>query len=147
MSLTLSEGLLQETFAQLLACGSGAHECVCYWSGPIDTSGLVDGLLHPRHVGHFGFYEVDGDWINETWIELAKTGRTIRVQIHTHAGVAFHSQLDDDYPIAQQPGLLSLVIPHFAQGPASLRGAYLARLTPDGSWKELDPGNELTLVP
>lgn len=145
MSLRLSEGLLEETFAQLLECGSGERECVCYWSGGIDTPGAVDALLHPKHVGRWGFYEVDGAWINDTWLELARANRTIRAQIHTHAGEAFHSQLDDDFPIAQVPGFLSLVIPRFARGPVSLDGAFLARLTTDGRWEQLDAAVELEL--
>ena len=147
MPVTLSEGLLEKTFAQLLDCGSGIRECVCYWSGPITVPGIVDGLLHPRHLGRYGFYEVDGDWINEAWLDLAHSGRTIRAQVHTHAGAAFHSQLDDDYPIAQLPGLLSLVIPHFAQRPASLEDSYLAYLTQSGMWEQLDPPTELVIEP
>ena len=145
MTLKLSEGLLRETFTRLRACGACDRECVCYWSGPIDTPAVVDAVLHPRHTGHWGFYEVDGTWLNETWIELANSRRTIRVQIHTHAGNAFHSWLDDAFPIVQTPGLLSLVIPRFAHGPASFEDAYLARLVGQDEWESVDPKVELEL--
>jgi hypothetical protein len=145
--LRLSEGLLEATFAQLRNCGDGRRECVCYWAGPTDDPALVDGLLHPIHVGHRGYYEVDGDWINHTWLKLAKSRETIRAQIHTHAGRAFHSHLDNDFPIVQTDGFLSLVIPAFAEGDVGLDGAYVTRLTSSGGWAEADPFEGLEVGP
>jgi hypothetical protein len=141
--LRLSEGLLEETFAQLRECGSGTRECVCYWAGPIETPAVVDGLLHPTHAARRGYYEVDGVWLNAAWIELALRRRTIRAQVHTHAGEAFHSWLDDEYPIVRTPGFLSLVIPAFARASTSLEGAYLTQLSDSGSWEQLDPAGAL----
>jgi hypothetical protein len=143
--LRLSEGLLEETFAQLRKCGAGARECVCYWTGPVDVSGVVDGLLHPSHVAHRGYYEVDGAWINDAWLKLARSRQTIRAQIHTHGGRAFHSDLDDRFPIVQNEGLLSLVIPAFAEDEVGFEGAYLTQLTSAGAWAQSDPRTVLEI--
>jgi hypothetical protein len=112
---------------------------VCYWTGPIAVPDVVDGLLHPRHVAHRGYYEVDGAWINDAWLKLAKSGQTIRAQVHTHGGRAFHSDLDDCFPIVHNEGLLSLVIPAFAEGEVGFEGAYLTQLTNAGRWAQTDP--------
>ena len=69
-----------------------------------------------------------------TSLALAAERRSIRAQVHTHPGAAYHSRTDDHYPIVAAPGLLSLVIPRFALGPVGLAGAHLAELQADGSW-------------
>lgn len=80
---------------------------------------------------------MDSEWLNKFWIHLADTGRGIRVQIHTHPQGAFHSPTDDAFPIIHTVGFLSLVIPNFAMGPVSFKGAYLNEITQDGRWREI----------
>jgi hypothetical protein len=134
--LTLAEGLLRETLTLLRSCGEARNECVVYWSGPVDQPDLVDAALHPAHRSGRDFYEVDSNWLNETWIKLAHGGRSIRAQVHTHAGVAFHSTSDDMFPIVQQAGFLSLVLPYHGSRD-DLNGAYLCSLGGDGGWAQL----------
>lgn len=137
--LQLGEGLLARTLAELRACGRGREECVAYWTGPLASHGLVDGFLHPMHRAARGGYEVDRRWLASTWDALGRGRRTIRAQVHTHPGPAFHSRTDDLYPIVSSAGFLSLVIPRFAREPQTLADAHLVRLEADGSWSSLDP--------
>lgn len=138
-TIKLGEGLLEATFAQLRACGRRKRECVAYWVGPLRDLAVVSRVLHPGHEATASFYEVEQAWLHRTWLELEEAAAEIRVQIHTHGHAAFHSRLDDEYPVAQTAGLLSLVLPDFAQGPIGFDGAYLVELQRDGSWLELDP--------
>ena len=147
MPLNVGEGLLRETFATLRSCGAGKAECVAYWSGPLDHSGVVDALHHPDHRASPFYYEIDDHWLTRVWIELAQRRRAIRAQVHTHAGPAFHSRLDDDFPIVATPGFLSLVLPRFALGEPTLDEAYLAELDEVGQWHELDPRKSLKVSP
>lgn len=133
--LQLAEGLLRETLGLLRACGADRGECVVYWTGELVRLGTVDAVLHPLHVSLPGHYEIDPGWHNDAWIELAHERRTIRAQVHTHPGAAFHSRTDDRFPVAQQAGLLSLVIPRYAARD-DLRGAYLCELDEQGHWEE-----------
>jgi hypothetical protein len=137
-ALELGEGLLEETFAELRRCGAARRECVVYWSGPLQRPGLLDGHLHPRHSATARFYEVEQDWLDQTWRRLAREQREIRVQVHTHGAAAFHSVTDDQFPLLQTPGFLSLVLPNFAGGEVGFEGAYLSRLNEQGVWEELD---------
>jgi len=68
---------------------------------------------------------------------------TIKAQVHTHPGVAFHSATDDRWPIVSQPGFLSIVIPDFAMGDVSLKGAWIGRLGEDGTWHRVTPAEEV----
>jgi hypothetical protein len=142
--LTLTEGLLQETLTLLRGCGRHRDECVVYWSGRLDRDGLVDAALHPSHWAGPGFYEVDARWLNDTWVTLARTGRTLRAQVHTHTGRAFHSASDDMFPVVAQAGFLSLVLPHHAMRD-DLHGAYLCRLDDTGCWQEVSIARGLSI--
>lgn len=146
MTLRLGKGLLAETFAQLHACGGGREECVAFWTGPLLDPDLVDEMLHPRHSAKRGGYEVDPNWLTQAFGELADREREIRVQVHSHPRKAFHSKTDDEYPVVQTPGFLSLVIPDFAAGPVGLEQTFLARLEGSGGWHPLPPKKALEVV-
>lgn len=145
MPLRMREDLLREVFSILREHGAGRRECVVYLTGPREDPSVVDEVLHPVHVAHPEYYEIDSNWLTRTWIELAKQAREIRVQVHIHGGEAFHSETDDAYPAVQTEGFLSLVIPYFAHGPVGLDGAFLVELGPGGSWIERDARRELVV--
>jgi hypothetical protein len=140
--LTLAEGLLRETLTTLRSCGKQENECVVYWSGPLERPGVVDAVLHPVHLAGPDFYEVDPGWLNSTWVQLARTRRTLRAQVHTHGGLAFHSASDDGFPIIQTEGFVSLVLPDHAMR-GDLGGTYLCRLDSTGKWREVPVGQAL----
>ena len=132
-------GLLEETFNLLLACGGGREECVAYWTGPIGPAFIVDVVVQPVHRAGRTWYEVDDGWVTGYFLELRETGRTIRAQIHTHPGRSVsHSQIDDAFAIAPNPGFASIVIPGFATGRAQLEGSSVAICRERGGWEELD---------
>lgn len=128
------------TFATLKDCGRGDCECVVYWTGPA-TQDVVDGVEHPLHSRSPYGYEVDDAWLTSFSWRLAAAERSVKVQVHTHPGRAFHSPTDDAWPVVSQAGFISLVIPNFAQGEQSLADAWVGRLNADGVWCQLeDPG-------
>jgi hypothetical protein len=135
--LHLERGILPTTFEVLQACGKSRCECVAYWTGPLDGEGVVDRVEHPAHAAGRNWYEVDHDWLTAFFAQLRQERRTVRAQVHTHPGPAGHSETDDQYSIVPAIGFLSLVLPRFAQGDPSLRGAYLAELQADGTWIQL----------
>lgn len=139
----VGDGLLEEAFAHLRRCGAGRRECVCYMGGLIAVPAVLDRVLHPLHDASARHYEVDPEWLDLTARGLAREAREIRLQVHTHGARAYHSILDDAYPVVSVPGFLSLVVPNFACGPIGLQGAYLARLEADGSWSEHAPASLL----
>jgi hypothetical protein len=116
-----------------------------YWTGPAGDS-MVDGVEHPVHErSRFG-YMVDDRWLTEFWKKFATLRRSVKTQVHTHPGRAFHSATDDEWPIVSQPGFLSIVIPDFAAGAPSLEQAWVGRLGRDGKWRELSSAAEAFLL-
>jgi hypothetical protein len=144
--LKVGEGLLRETFTILRDCGQGRDECVVYWAGPVAQRDVVERVIHPDHVGAPGYYEISQEWLNRIWFDLHAEQIAIRAQVHTHRTIAFHSRLDDQFPLLQTEGFRSLVLPNFAAGSVGLDGAYLAELRAEGVWRELDPRIDLEVV-
>jgi hypothetical protein len=109
-----------------------------FWAGPVGQPDLVDTLLHPGHRSARGGYEVSERWLAAMWDRLDEEGLAIRLQAHTHPRAAFHSVIDDAFPIVATAGFYSLVLPRFGLEPQTLGDAYLARLQTDGSFIEVD---------
>jgi hypothetical protein len=141
----LGKGILGDTFRTLRSCGRGECECVVFWTGPPNED-VADGVEHPLHKRSPFGYEVDSNWLTHFWIRLATLGRSVKAQVHTHPGEAFHSRVDDKWPIVSQAGFLSVVIPDFAMGPSSLDTAWIGRLRPDGTWVQVSSAVEAVLL-
>lgn len=137
MACRISRGLLERTFEQLRACGSGRNECQALWVGPVAHPEQLSRLVHPLHDASPVGFQLDEDWLTGFWLEMAREGLSVRVQIHTHPGAAYHSATDDAFPIVHWPGFLSLVIPAFAMGHIGFDRAYLAQIGADGRWREV----------
>jgi hypothetical protein len=133
--IVISEQVWRDALGLLRACGAGKRECVVYLVGPAAAIDVVGEVRHPDHIASSSYYEIDPDWLHRFWLEAARSEISIRVQVHTHRGPAFHSDTDDGWPAVCTPGFLSLVLPRFALGDDCLEGAYLAELGPDGSWR------------
>lgn len=103
-------------------------------------------MVHPRHSASPVGFEVEEDWLNRFWLDLADKGLGVRYQVHTHPGAAYHSSTDDAYPLIRSLGFLSLVIPRFAQGAIGFDGAYLTQVQSDGGWLEQDIPSKLEIV-
>jgi proteasome lid subunit RPN8/RPN11 len=137
----LADGLLTETFRTLRECGRAECECAVFWTGPSNES-VADALEHPLHERSPFGYEVESNWLTQFWKRLAKSDRSVKVQLHSHPADAFHSRVDDEWPIVSQAGFLSVVIPDFAQGAPSLDTAWIGRLERDGTWLRLQSTSE-----
>lgn len=138
-SVQMSEALLAATFEQLRSCGNGEYECVAYWVASKNEPDTISRVVHQPHIsGPFG-YEVESNYVNQLFLGLRKSGETVRVQVHTHPGLASHSETDDSFALAPSAGFLSLVIPDFAQGPISLKGSHLMELDGRGTWRPVKP--------
>jgi hypothetical protein len=141
--IEISAPIWSETVERLRTCGGGRHECVVYWIGPAHLPGTVMRVVHPVHTATGRYYRVDDAWLTGFWVELAGTGETVRIQVHTHGGRACHSPTDDEGALVYEPGFLSLVVPGFALQDDAIDRTYLAELDARGHWYEVTVGERL----
>jgi hypothetical protein len=133
--IVLAPGVWSHTIAQLRACGRDRNECVAYFTGPVAEPTLVDEVVHPKHQATAGSYELDDAWLHEFWVQLYRQKRAVRVQVHTHGAMAFHSYADDQWPIVHTPGFCSLVIPNFARR-FEANDLFLVEIDAAGAWQQ-----------
>jgi hypothetical protein len=142
----LPRRILEETFALFRSCGRGQRECQVLWVSRWDMPEDITRAVHPEHEEHAGGFVIDDRWLNEFWSALARENLGVRIQVHTHPGEAFHSPVDDAFPMIHTPGFLSLVIPDFGLGPVGFKDAYLTEIQPDGRWRGALAAERLVLT-
>jgi hypothetical protein len=142
--LSLGHGVWTDTLVQLRDCGDSRNECVVYWTGPLESDGLVDRAVHPEHTAAPGHYAPTQEWLQRFFVSLHRERRTVRGQVHTHGGQAFHSGTDDEYPLVHTTGFLSLVVPDFARSPSRASELYLVEMGSDGRWRHAAFGEHIT---
>jgi hypothetical protein len=135
--IDIPQGLWAETIEIFRSCGNGRRECVAYWRGPAADPARITRVVHPKHTATAGHYRVDDAWLTRFWIELAKAGESVRVQVHTHGGRAGHSGTDNEGALVYQAGFLSLVLPGFASRDDCRWAAFLAELDEAGRWRSV----------
>ena len=146
MRYRIPSALVAETFDHFRRCGQGERECQLVWTSAWERPESISRVVHPCHRSHSGGFELDGPWLNTFWLELSRNQHGIRFQVHTHPSEAFHSAVDDRFPIIHSVGFLSLVIPNFGLGQVGFNGAYLAEIQPNGAWCQIPIASRLEVV-
>jgi hypothetical protein len=144
--LLVPQTVLKCTFDQLRRCGRGRRECQVLWTSSWNNPSQITDVVHPQHRAHIGGFEVESDWLTKFWLDLGRLNAGVRVQVHTHPGEAFHSATDDAFPMICTPGFLSLVIPNFATGAATLEEAFLAELDDRGRFMQVPVHARLIII-
>jgi hypothetical protein len=141
--ICLAAGIWQGTLEHLRRCGQGRRECAVLWTGPLDSPTLIDAALHPDHSATPWNYRLEQRWLDRLHLGLLRERRTIRAQVHTHKGAAFHSATDDRFPAVSVAGFVSLVLPGFALGAMTEDQMWLAELGKDGQWRRVPVGEQI----
>lgn len=79
-------------------------------------------------------------------VSLYRSGLELIGQIHSHPTDAFHSDMDDEFAIANAVGAISIVVPDFAARRFRLDDCAVYRLEQDGTWRELSTSETLGLI-
>jgi hypothetical protein len=137
--LEISAALFDATYNVLRQCGGKERECQVLWLSAPPAPNTIVAIRHSKHFSDEYGLEVDSAWLTSLWIELARTGQSVRAQVHTHGGKPFHSKTDDDFPIVGTPGFVSIVIPYFARVHPDVERLYVTAIAPQGGWIELQP--------
>jgi hypothetical protein len=143
MSIHVPLHVQQETVAHLRASGKDGSEGLVVWSGfqfqtkdcKVSTAVIPKGLVF-RHYSNLRFSDEALESIAD---EILSRGEKLIAQVHTHPRKAFHSIIDDRYPIIHRQGFLSIVLPYFARdGFSKLDGIRIYEYAGNNTWYEFD---------
>lgn len=130
------------TELSLRTAGRRGHESFALWTGTISAPGVlrVEHLFVPRQTAH---RSEDGVCVTVSSEELDRLNRwlyaerqVLAVQLHTHPGLAYHSDTDNAYPIVTTLGGLSVVLANFGRSSFGSERTATYRLGAEG-WKRL----------
>jgi len=135
----------------LAEAGRAGLEGFTAWAG-VQTENRfeVKESVIPRQKGHRtrqGLYVlIDDDelFFLNRW--LYENQLTLIAQIHSHPTDAYHSELDNEIPIATTQGCISIVVPDFAQSPFELSRCAVFRLSTENTWDEVSSVDVLDLI-
>jgi len=94
--------------------GSEEKEAVSLWVGRSnDNTFYIKEVMLPKQISNNFFFYVSENELDRINRELYKKNLRMIAQIHTHRGIAFHSSIDDEYPIVTTLGGFSIVLPNY----------------------------------
>lgn len=150
IKLVIAQAILEDTLKRLRMGGALGQERMIAWLGR-DTptgGGKVRELYEPEQSCKRDQFYLPPASMSALMQKLAQTRSKILAQIHTHPGMAFHSEADDAWAIIRHRGALSLVLPNFAE--TTTTGSFLAEVmtyecSADGRW-DLVPNTCLAIA-
>ena len=140
MSLRCSHQIVEATLASLQEAGERGHEGIVLWLADRANPNVVVEAYVPRHVARADRFWMSSEAMNATMDHLRSTRRAVAAQVHSHPGLAFHSQVDDAYALPQHAGAFSIVVPFFGAGTTSTNfeqcSAFFVRSL-EGKWEPM----------
>ena len=132
---------IHETVEAIRSAGKDGYELFVIWSGTRDGDVFTVAKVHiPDQVSYKldgGLcVRIDGTELHRLNVWLYETQQIIGVQVHSHPTDAYHSETDDNYPIATLDGSLSIVLPFFGRDGWESSNIAAYRLGRNG-WVEL----------
>jgi len=127
--------ILCQTEEHLREHGSRGEEGMVLWSGIKleKNKAIIKSCTHPQQYCTPVSFDVPLDESQRINVLLEQRKEVIIAQVHTHPGGAFHSGIDDNFPITFIVGFFSIVVPDFCK-------SGLRNLLQCGVWEHIGLG-------
>jgi hypothetical protein len=139
-NIFLPKSILDETEKHLKEHGNYGNEGMVLWSGvrTKNHQAFVKSYIHPFQHCTAVSYEVPLSEAQRLNILLEQKKEVIIAQIHSHPGIAYHSGIDDQFPVTFKIGFFSVVVPRFCEnGLNNLISCSVWEYIGHGKWSEL----------
>lgn len=120
--------------------GERGHEAYVFWTGAVaGDKAYVMSCVYPTANARQGGVKVPLEKMTEINRELYDRDQLILAQVHSHPGVARHSEVDEEKAVSFHEGFVSIVVPDFGETPVyDLRNCGVYVYTQDEQWRLLD---------
>lgn len=149
--IQISRVLFEETWAGLNRIGRGATEAVAVWGGTRGSQ--IEVVKKVYYIDQGGvlrrqrLHRIPAEEINNLFSRLRADGLSIIADVHTHPSEWVGlSPVDEANPTEFRIGFVSVVIPSFGSGTASVREIGFHVYEGDGEWRDVDPETLLELT-
>lgn len=142
-SVKIGDTIFQNTLEELRKVGDGNKEGIAYWSGILnEAKATIKNVMfadeYPEFHNEKLFASVSLDMSFKISEKIHQREEILFAQVHTHPFEAFHSYVDDTYPISHRIGFFSIVIPYFGKNINSLLQCKIFEYEGKAKWHELD---------
>ena len=142
-SIKIYDTIFQNTLTGLRKVGERSKEGIAYWSGTLnETNATIKNVMfadeYPEFHNEESFASVSLDMSFKIGEKIHQREGILFAQVHTHPFEAFHSFVDNTYPISHRVGFFSIVIPYFGKNINSLSQCKIFEYEGKAKWYELD---------
>jgi proteasome lid subunit RPN8/RPN11 len=132
--------VLRQTQQYIEKHGERGHEAYVFWAGGVaGDEAYVMSCVYPTANARHGGVKVPLDKMTEINRELYDRDQLILAQVHSHPGIARHSDVDEEKAVSFHEGFVSIVVPDFGETPVyDLRDCGVYTYTQDEKWRLLD---------
>ncbi len=135
---------LNDTRDMLADPGQEGHEAAVLWLGWVmsETAAQVATVYFPHQVAYHTEEGVAVEIPVEEWTDLAlrlPPGAFVLAKVHTHPGVAYHSEADVANPYLSHEGAVSITVPDFARAAMHNLMSCSVNVFRIGQWQEMSP--------
>jgi hypothetical protein len=145
----IPKNILEESFTYLRRYGKRRYEGYMCWAGIVvnQTDALIRSCVYPMAYKKSRFRGMHAGLnlqvVYEIGNQVFSRGEFLFAQLHTHGFEAFHSDVDDNFPISHKTGFISIVVPFFANNKfyndTTLIDCSVNEHMGGGRWRELNP--------
>lgn len=142
-ALVVSQQIIEQTYNHFRAYGERGLEGFVLWNGTIGADELASvkeayiPLQHSINTAYGLSVTIPGEALHKLNVHLHSSSLKLLAQVHSHPSEAYHSTVDDFYPVTTQVGSFSIVVPHFGRVPFSSENCAIYRLTATNQWVQL----------
>lgn len=110
------QAVVTQTIEAIRRGGYESRETLVFWLGR-KHGGIVEVIeaYIPPQQAEIDWFRVPPESMRVVMQHLRQRRAHICAQVHSHPGLAFHSEADDEWALIRHRGALSLVVPHFGR--------------------------------
>lgn len=131
--------VLHKTKIALVEAGKLRKEGLVFWSGTLNGDvANIKTVICPETIATCVSAKLSSNGLEYIYNTIKKNNEFLFTQVHSHPGIAFHSEDDNNEAISFKKGFISIVVPYFGKYMEDLSSCLVFEHIGNSVWKELD---------
>lgn len=135
----ITQDVIHKTKIALVQAGKLRKEGLVFWSGTLNGDvANIKTVICPETIATCVSAKLSRNGLEYIYNTIKKNNEFLFIQVHSHPGIAFHSDDDDNEAISFKKGFISIVVPYFGKYMEDLSSCLIFEHIGNSIWKELD---------